>query len=261
MEAQRREYQQAYLSMLERDRKASPVYQCATCRDAEWVPDGSISMKPCPDCYAQRRAERLQRISGLTEVERQITLDDVEVGPNRPGTVAMVDAARRFVAEPFGFLTVHGKPGNAKSVTLAGVVNESLALGRVAVYVTLSDLLGWVSSAWGRDADGKPLVINESAWGRLQELASVPVLCIDEFDPLKVKQDARARQIESDILDKRYRLGVARKAGTVIAMNGDPKMLETWMYSRLAQYPIIYNGDPDMRPLIGRVRARQNGGK
>ena len=45
-----------------------------------------------------------------------------------------------------------------------------------------------------------------------------------------------------------------------IAMNGDPKMLETWMYSRLSQYPIVYNGDPDMRPLIGRVRAKQNGG-
>jgi DNA replication protein DnaC len=40
------------------------------------------------------------------------------------GTAAMLELTRRLVEEPWGFLVLHGKYGNAKTRILQAVVNE-----------------------------------------------------------------------------------------------------------------------------------------
>ncbi len=196
------------------------------------------------ECTAAFRAARLQQISGLNPDEQQITLNDViESGP---GTAAMLTAARSFVAQPAGFLTLWGGPGNAKTLTLQGIVNECIQHNIMAVYVTCLDLLDYLREAFNEKQDGR----YESAWKRMERFTNIQVLCIDEVD--KVKPSEWTIERETAIFDKRYRQGLACRAGTVLAMNANPDRLPDWIYSRLSdgRNRIIENRDPDMRRLM-----------
>jgi len=196
------------------------------------------------ECTSAYRATRLQQISGLNADEQHVTLGDViESGPD---TAAMLAAARSFVAQPTGILTLWGGPGNAKSLVLQGVVNECIQHNVMAVYVTCLDLLDYIREAFNDKQDGR----YESAWKRMERFANVQVLCIDEVD--KVKASEWAIERETAIFDKRYRLGLARQSGTVLAMNANPDRLPEWIFSRLSdgRNRIIENHDPDMRRLM-----------
>src|SRR3972149_4367287 len=74
----------------------------------------------------------------LTADEMRYRLDDIM--PTGGGTDAMVIAARVFVANPRGILTLHGGSGNAKTVVLQAVVNECLMRGGSAGGSAFSDL-------------------------------------------------------------------------------------------------------------------------
>ncbi len=198
---------------------------------------------PC-ECTAPQRAARLQAISGLNPEEQHITLADIfESGP---GTYAMLAAARAFVERPAGMLTLWGGPGNAKTLTLQGIINESIRAGRLAVYVTMLDLIEYIREAYNERNDNR----YESAWKRLEKFAGVDILCIDEVD--KVKTSDWTIERETALFDKRYRSGLARMSGTVLAMNANPDRLPDWIYSQLSdgRNRIIENRDPDMRRLM-----------
>jgi chromosomal replication initiation ATPase DnaA len=198
---------------------------------------------PC-DCTAAYRSAQLQAISGLNIDEQHVTLADViESGP---GTSAMVSAARAFVTQPAGIVTFWGGTGNAKTLVLQGVVNECIQRGVMAIYVTMLDLIEYIREAYNDKQDQR----YESAWKRMERLAQVPVLCLDEVD--KVKASEWTIERETAIFDKRYRLGLARQVGTLLAMNANPDRLPEWIYSRLSdgRNKIIRNADPDMRGLM-----------
>lgn len=194
---------------------------------------------PC-ECQARRRAEILQAVCGLNEDERLARLGDVVAAG--PGTAAMLDAARAFIAKPAGILTVWGKCGNAKTTVLQAIVNECLDRNLSAVYVTLYDLINWVRDAFRDDTD--------SAWGRVHRLTAVSVLCIDEFDKIKITE--WSEELQTAVLDRRYRDGLSGRVGTVLAMNSDPNHLPEWIYSRLCdgRNRIVHNADPDLRPRM-----------
>ena len=104
------------------------------------------------------------------------------------------------------------------------------------------DLVGYVREAYKNDS--------ESAWQRVQRFQSIRVLCIDEFD--KVKATESVEELETTIVDRRYRDGVAGTVGTMLAMNDDPSSLPIWIYSRLrdGRNKIVGNADDDMRPML-----------
>ena len=69
----------------------------------------------------------------------------VEALIERQDTVAMLELARRFVEQPWGFLTLHGKYGNAKTLILQTVVNEFREQRTLTgAYVKMRDLLNYV---------------------------------------------------------------------------------------------------------------------
>jgi DNA replication protein DnaC len=196
------------------------------------------------ECTAPDRANRLQAVSGLNEQERQVMLADIfEAGP---GTAEMLACARTFVALPAGIITVWGGSGNAKTLMLQGIVNETIRAGRVAVYITMLDLLDYIREAYSEKVDNR----YASAWRRMEKFGNVDVLCIDEVDKVKLSDWTIER--ETALFDKRYRLGLARRVGTVLAMNESPARLPDWIYSRLrdGRNRIIENRDPDLRGLM-----------
>jgi hypothetical protein len=201
---------------------------------------------PC-DCTAAWRAARLQELSGLYGEERNVMLSDIiDAGP---GTRAMIEAGRVIIEQPRGILTLWGTCGNAKTLVLQGVVNECIARGIDAVYVTMLDLIEYIREAYQEGQEG----INGSAWQRMDRFTAVRVLAIDECD--KVKRSEWVLERQTAIFDKRHRLGLAGHCGTMLAMNADPNdpaVMPDWISSRLndGRNRIIHNADPDMRRLM-----------
>lgn len=200
------------------------------------------------ECKAAEDATRLQRLSGLTDIERKARLADV-VTKGRPATETMVRACAEFLDRPCGMLTIHGTSGNAKTVALQACVNALIDVGVEAVYITAFDLISYVREAFAFDkSTGVHEMKNDSAYDRIVRFGSVRFLAIDEFD--KIKMTDWVEQEITDLIDRRYRLGLDEQAGTMIAMNGSPRELPAWIYSRLSQGVIIRNDDSDLRPHL-----------
>ncbi len=201
--------------------------------------------RQCPVCFARNRALRMQSMCGLNDDERTFRLSGIDI-LNKPGTAQMVKAAQSFIAHPSGIVTLWGGPGNAKTAVLMSVVNELIAYSCESVYTTFADLEGWVREAF----DEKQHDEFGSARMRIARLANIHVLAIDEFDKVKVSE--WLSELRFDLLDKRYRSGLAGTTGTLLAMNCNPSSLPDWVYSRLSdgRNTIIQNRDPDMRPLM-----------
>ena len=202
-------------------------------------------------CRANEDAQRLQRLSGLTLAERQVSLDQIET-LDRPGTAAMVNACRMFMAHPYGMITFWGGSGNAKSMVLQAVVNHFVDSNVEAIYITAFDLISYIRAAFSKNKNDLTIK-DEDAYSRLVRVGSVKLLAIDEFDKVRVTEWVQEQL--TDLIDRRYRLANDSQSGTLLAMNDDPRELPSWMYSRLAQNLIIHNPDKDMRPIFGEMNA------
>lgn len=191
--------------------------------------------------YKRRRMERLQRISGLLEAELKLTLENVIQRNGR--TAGMVKLARKFIDAPFGFCTFWGGVGNGKTLVLQAIVNEMRERGVMGAYVRFYDLIEYVKAGYDDNAD-------VSARERYQFLKAVPILAIDEVD--KARMTAYAHEFRAAFLDDRYRLGVAREAHTLFAMNTDPATFPADIYDRLrdGRFVIFRNTDSSMRPAM-----------
>jgi len=164
----------------------------------------------------------------------------------RPQTAVMLEACALFLDRPVGTLVIHGTSGNAKTVALQACVNALVGVGMEAVYITAFDLISYIRDAFTDTCDIK----NASAYDRIVRFGTVPFLAIDELD--KVKWTPWVEEQITDLIDRRYRLAQDQKAGTMLAMNGDPRDLPVWIYSRLSQGEIIKNDDSDLRPYLKR---------
>jgi hypothetical protein len=117
------------------------------------------------------------------------------------------------------------------------------------VYIKFGDLVGYARAAFKSE--------NESDWERINTLARVPVLCIDEMSPDQVKETDYVRMIQAQIINARYTSGEAGLTGTVIAGNfalygeGDLPSVPEWIATRLKQGVTVWNDDKDYRPRLG----------
>lgn len=194
---------------------------------------------PCPNCNQIVIDERC----GLKTHERKIGFTSIKT-IGRPSTKNMVDISRKFTTASSGFLSIHGGFGNGKTTVLMAIVNEIIAMGREARYLTASELLAYMREAFNPET-------RESDYDRLHELAKIPVLCIDEMD--KLRDTPYSREIQQELINLRYR--DAGVLGTVLAWNGDIDALP-WpaVVSRISEFTVIKNTDSDMRKLLGDVK-------
>jgi DNA replication protein DnaC len=197
------------------------------------------SLDPCP-CQSTSIKNQVQVNSNMTSFERAKILEEIVI-EGRPGTKMMVDACQSFVLDPIGIMTIYGTCGNAKTDALQAIVNELTNMSINALYVTAFDLVGDIRAAIQEGGN-----IRE----RLRNYENIRVLVIDEFD--KVKNTEWVDEQFTELIDARYRKGLAGESGTVIAMNKDPRELSEWISSRLSdgRNRMIENCDPDMRSLL-----------
>jgi len=225
---------------------------CRRCNDHRWLnkyppvghPDFG-KLFPCPDCNAAAATQGSRQLPGLTDLERQRRLDDIEI-EGRPGTGLTVQACREFAAHPSGILTFCGGPGNGKTLALQATTNELVLLEVEAVYIKGFDLIHHIQEAF----DDKGQVKSGSAYDRFKHFAHVKVLAIDDLD--KVHDTSWAISHLTALIDERYRMGQEPGYGTLIAMNKEPELLPAWVTSRLrdGRNRVVHNQDSDIRPAL-----------
>ena len=196
---------------------------------------------PCSVC----NSAAVDYSSGLNPEERQVRFDDLET-IGRPGATEMSAAAREFMSmNRVGFLSVYGGYGNGKSTLLKAIVNDCIACGIEAQYITMTNVMMYIRDAFNSGLTG------DSDYSRVTKLARVRVLVIDECE--KGRMSEHAREIQTHLFDERYR--ASYQLGTVLAWNGEFESFELpWVRSRLSQFKVVKNSDPDMRPLIGGMK-------
>ena len=221
-----------------------------------WEEPSEFSVGPIQhecECLSLHRAARMQDISRLNEMQRNINFGNILITSGTPKTKQMLAYAQEFVRNPVATMTFWGTCGNAKTMVLIAIVNECLIAGIDAVYTRLSDMANWLRQSFEhRVSTGE---YDGSISAKINRLKEIRVLCIDEFD--KCKDSEWLREVKTDILDKRHEDGIAGLCGTVIAMNTDPKTIEVWLSSRFhdGRNIVFENDDGDMRKEIKRVSA------
>jgi DNA replication protein DnaC len=193
---------------------------------------------PCPVC----NKEEVASYSGLNAIERSVTFKMLKTN-GLPGMTRLLSATQAFIADGCkGFLAVHGGYGNGKSTLLKAIVNNAIDHKIKAKYITMTEVMVYAREAFESEKAG------DTDYGRISTLAKYPVLCIDECDKARITE--YAREVQTHLFDVRYRQ--SHLMGTVVAWNGEFENLDLpWVRSRLSQFTVINNTDPDMRPLLG----------
>ena len=221
-------------------------------------------VKPCENS-AFHGAERLQRaaaLSGLMAGDLERRLADIKP---MPGNKPMLEAARKMISNPYGWLYIHGGPGNAKSEILIAIVNELNASGQgPALYIKFSRLIEWMRDAFtekaNRDrqlAQGRGFydLENLGYLDRFERIKSIRCLALDEID--KARMTEFAEEFRFDFFDERYRLGVYGQAVTLFASQTPPEVMPEPLVSRFrdGRFRVVENGAADARPGMRRAEG------
>jgi hypothetical protein len=211
--------------------------------DVELGHPGFGQVYPCEKCNKVVLDER----SGLSTQERMINLARL-LTTERPGAAKMKYVSERFIKKPVGFAAFFGGYGNGKTLALQAIVNGCLARGVEARYLTGKELVLYLREAFDPQ-------VKDTDVARINQLARVPVLCIDEL--ADAGNTPYAREMQQHLINARYRYSTT--LGTVFAWN------VTWMdipwpgvVSRIREfdYNVVEVKDADLRPALGAAKTK-----
>lgn len=148
---------------------------------------------------------------------------------------------------PKGFLSIHGDWGNGKTLVLQSIVNYFVERNIPARYITAHEISLYLREAFD-------LKVPDTDVSRIRRLAEVTILCIDEFD--KLQDTPYSAAMQQHLINERYRN--ADRLGTVFAWNGTFSDI-AWpaVRSRMSEFLVVSNHDPDMRPAMGRLATQE----
>ena len=194
----------------------------------------------------RRRVAYLQKIDGLKESERAISLAGFSANRHNREAMAAVAAA---VAQRRGLITLWGPYGTGKTGLLMAAVNACRSADLAALYRTTADALAWLRGGFDQSArDGEDFSYDR----RWQLLTGAPCPALDELTAFSVTPWA-AERFER-LIDERWRsMGelltiCAFNAGAAEPMQtGLPHVVESRLRDRRAQW--IHMGGMDMRQV------------
>lgn len=188
------------------------------CKGAGWLRSATASgeLVRCTQCT------NLLSLSRLTEAEKAMSIDDIVTRKDdtEKESIALRFLAKEMLRDPYGFLSIYGVPGNAKSLLLTALIAEFCRKGTHAVYFNADDVASMLSYGDDVEIDGfRSIPGNPDA--NMNRLKQIPVLAIDELDKLSWT-DFQVRKIGA-LIEHRHRN--ASTLVTLFAMNHHP---DTW---------------------------------
>lgn len=191
----------------------------------------------CVKCVNLLALSRLNSEEQLLTIDSVTTRKDDHVGEG----LALRFLAKEMVRDPFGFLTIQGVPGNAKSLVLMAIVAEFCRVGRQGLYLNADDLVALLSPGDDVEVDGFAYVPGNPD-ANLNRLKRVDVLAIDEMD--KIKWSGWQVQKVGALIEHRHRN--AKSQVTLFAMNRHPDkwkpennidhLIDRWLDGRFNRY-------------------------
>ena len=147
---------------------------------------------------------------GLNEQERELSAASIAPMPGNEKMVAVLrHLVKHVTAYPAGWLTLWGDYGTAKTLTAQAIIAQLVKAGVSARFYHARQLeQGWFSDVRGDTA-------NAELYRRL------PVLAIDEIDKINTTSDWVRFGLQ-ELLDSRYRAGVAGTQLTILICQVDP---------------------------------------
>lgn len=161
---------------------------CPLCHGAGFVYSGAAVGHPdygkalpctCSGEKAEEKRERLVRISNLAGLERFTFENIIPEGRNPDQTNQTLfrkalEAAREYAKNPEGWLVFLGPSGCGKTHLAAAIANERLKQGANAFFITASNLLDHLRSAFN---PGSPVSYDTL----FEQVQKVPLLILDDL--------------------------------------------------------------------------------
>lgn len=173
----------------------------------------------CTDCGVAGRAKEL---SGLTDEERKITVEDIK-GDDTDSLLARW-LAKDILVNPVGWVTLYGKFGTAKTMVAQVVVAELVRQGKFARFAHAKEVEQTFFDKRKGDDDALPT----EHW-----TFNTRVLVLDEIDKVNLRSDW-TRECFQHLLDYRYRAARDGNSLTIFTLNKHPEeSLPGDIYSRM----------------------------
>jgi len=149
------------------------------------LPDGATDYRNAVPCKCGKKAEegkrrlRLEEYSNLGAL-RNLTFDKLSpqgrngASASQQRFSAAYDAARKFAAEPAGWLVFIGPTGSGKTHLTAAIANERIGRDAPVFFITTADLLDHLRAAFNPES--------ETTYDRLfDQVRNTPLLILDDL--------------------------------------------------------------------------------
>lgn len=209
--------------------------------------------------HLARRVSALSSLSTLHPDDLKLRLSNIRA---IEGTEAMLEACKRLLKHPYGWLYIYGGSGNAKTVALKALCNHlSLQGYSPVVYIKFTQLVDFVKSGHS-EAEARAQYMKQGIdpenWPRLghldriNQLKQVKVLAIEEFD--KESITGYVERFRFDFLDDRYDQAWRGETITLFAAQSSPDELPDALRSRFSdgRFIRVENKAGDARPDMER---------
>lgn len=194
-----------------------------------------VSLCPNVNLFKLPSAKRF----GITEHEvSTLSWDEVYL---LNGIEAAIEAVQLTITRGFGWVYLWGSFGLGKTLVLKTAVAQYLrSIGKEAAYIRMVGILDYLKAAFDDP--------QSSERERLDWLAQLPLLAIDEVDKLRGTEYAEERRFV--LMDKRYEQAIRQEGITLFASNADPGQLPGYFYDRVqdGRFMIVKLEGPSLRP-------------
>jgi len=238
-------------SGMNRDDYGLCVEGCKLCGGLGYIRYGGMDvgsenfgkMRECPN----RRLRFWDMNLGISKAEARKL--DWNIYKQTPAIGLMREAYDFVLERGHGWLYIHGKPGNGKTIMAkSAAIYSRQVLGYQTKYSKISDTVNWLRSSYDEDG-GQRLYVD-----RLKKLRKVKALFLDEVG--RDRQTDFSIQSISDIMDSRYEDAISEKTITVWVSNYKPsEIFEAYQVDRITdkRFEVIHIKDASYRLVANEV--------
>lgn len=160
-----------------------------------------------------------------------------------------LDAVHKALDRGWGWVTLFGANGVAKTLIEKIAVAQSIKAGKESAYCRMISVINDLRAAFDNDNPSRESKLRLDRW------STIPLLCLDEFDRINETPFATTKRFE--MMDRRHVEAERGNCITIIAMNKNPRSLgdeQNYLIDRFydGRYQVVEMTGPSYRPLINK---------